>query len=299
MTCLQTVINNVKTRQQRCLHDSDRMLKSAEEKSCPPVLAPFLKWAGGKRWLAAGRHELLKAPRGRYIEPFLGSGAIFFSMRPKKAILSDMNADLINAFAAIAEDWRAVERRLWGHHRKHSEDYYYAIRASKPRSTAARAARFIYLNRTCWNGLYRVNRKGDFNVPMGTKSTVVMDTDDFEAAAKLLQGAELSCGDFERQIDLALEGDLVFADPPYTVKHKFNGFVKYNETLFAWQDQERLCQALRRAKGRGAQIILTNADHESIRELYSDGFEIFEASRYSSIAGRGGTRGQYSELIIR
>jgi len=273
---------------------------SQSESSTPTVnaLPPFLKWAGGKRWFALG-HQIIKAPTGRYFEPFLGSAAVFFSLRPDRAVLSDMNSELINTYRAISEDWRSVEQKLHAHHRKHSKEYYYAMRASRPRSSTGRAARFIYLNRTCWNGLYRVNRKGEFNVPLGTKTSVVLDSDNFEAAAELLRRTVLVCGDFEQQIDLATHGDVVFADPPYTVKHKFNGFVKYNETLFAWKDQERLCAALRRAKERGAEVVLTNADHESIRELYRDGFGIVEASRYSSIAGRGGTRGQYSELIIR
>lgn len=259
---------------------------------------PFLKWAGGKRWLM----PLADAIRGitftTYIEPFLGSGAMYFGLRPKKAILSDSNSELIETYKAISDAWAPVVAHLHRHDRCHSEDYYYHVRSQRPRTAATRAARFIYLNRTCWNGLYRVNRQGVFNVPIGTKSSALLDSDDFESVSRLLQGTQLIAGDFERQIDRAGPGDLVFADPPYTVRHQYNGFVKYNEQLFLWADQERLHAALLRAKHRGATIICTNADHSSVRELYQNDFKIFALSRYSSIAGAGGTRGRYAEIVV-
>jgi DNA adenine methylase len=259
---------------------------------------PFLKWAGGKRWLASSLIKEIGQPDGRYIEPFLGGGAIFFTLHPKNAVLGDLNTELVDTYRAIQTNWRGILDRLELHQEAHSKEYYYSIRSVIPVGQLDRAARFIYLNRTCWNGLYRVNLSGVFNVPIGTKDTVLLDTDDFEAIAKLLESAEVLADDFEPLIDQAAEGDVVFADPPYTVRHKFNGFVKYNENLFSWSDQVRLRNSLLRAVNRGAKVFVTNADHESIRSLYKDGFELTSVERYSSISGKSSTRGTYPELII-
>lgn len=267
--------------------------------STPPNCeVPFLKWAGGKRWLRPLAPHLEAFAQGKYIEPFLGSAAMFFALRPRSSILSDTNQALIETYQTIQDDWRGVWRHLLAHDRHHSEEHYYKVRSQSPKTVATRAAQFIYLNRTCWNGLYRVNRHGQFNVPIGSKVRARLKTDDFSATAIALRNAELVCGDFATSIDRAGSGDLIFADPPYTVRHQFNGFVKYNQQLFSWEDQERLCAALVAARSRGATIVCTNADHESIRQLYGEHFEILSLSRFSSIAGRGGTRGKYAEVLI-
>lgn len=263
------------------------------------VTVPFLKWAGGKRWLASKILSTIDSISGRYIEPFLGGGAIFFALRPRQALLSDTNDELINAYCAIRDDPECVSKLLDSHQKLHSTDFYYQIRSYRPREKYRKAARFIYLNRTCWNGLYRVNLEGTFNVPIGTKSTVVMASDDWSTLARQLRSTELICQDFEASIDTARCGDLVFADPPYTVKHNLNGFIKYNNALFSWADQIRLRNAVLRAKERGANIIVTNACHESIRELYQDGFVLEPLSRASVLAGSALHRGRYDELLIR
>lgn len=262
-------------------------------------LPPFLKWAGGKRWLSNRIVELAQSLAGKYIEPFLGSGAVFFALRPSQAILSDANFDLINAYRAIRDNPGKIFQLLREHQRLHSKDYFYQIRSYKPRCEFRMAARFIYLNRTCWNGLYRVNLSGEFNVPIGTKSTVLMLTDDWPAMSNLLKPAKLVCGDFENSIEEAEKGDLVFADPPYTVKHNFNGFIKYNDALFSWGDQVRLRDALLRARRRGAKVIVTNAHHESIRDLYQEHFLLEPIARASVLAGSPAHRGRYEELLIR
>lgn len=260
---------------------------------------PFLKWAGGKRWFVSKYLSLFPSTYNRYIEPFLGSGAIFFALRPRRAILADINKDLIDTYTAIKLDWKHVLRILRVHHRNHDQVYYYRIRESKPRSIFSRAARFIYLNRTCWNGLYRVNLEGEFNVPIGTKTDVLMDTDDFLGVSRLLKNAQLMHSDFETVINEAEDGDLLFVDPPYTVKHSDNGFIKYNEELFHWDAQVRLSQCLMRAKDRGAMIILTNAHHESIEELYNDSFQLIPVKRSSIIAADPSKRKMCGELIIK
>jgi DNA adenine methylase len=260
---------------------------------------PFLKWAGGKRWLVPRLVKTLPPYSGRYIEPFLGSGAVFFAIHPSSALLSDANEDLIETYGAIRDDHIQVFELLKTHQRKHSEEYFYQMREYKPRDPYRKAARFIYLNRTCWNGLYRVNLDGVFNVPKGTKSTVLLDTDDWPAIAKTLQGVEIRCQDFETSIDSSSKGDLIFADPPYTVKHNLNGFIKYNNALFSWDDQIRLRDALSRAKDRGVHVIATNAYHESVRGLYREGFSLEALSRSSVLAGSAKHRGRYNELLIR
>ena len=156
----------------------------------------------------------------------------------------------------------------------------------------------LYLNRTCWNGLYRVNRRGDFNVPKGSKDTVVMAEDDFNAISLALQSAELAVHDFEVAIDLAERDDFVFVDPPYTVAHNNNGFIKYNQALFRWDDQIRLRDALLRAAGRGAKVLVTNAAHSSVTQLYSD-FEVSHVERAGVIAGARVARGRYTEMVAR
>lgn len=264
------------------------------------ITVPFLKWAGGKRWLVNARPELFEFREERFIEPFLGSGAVYFYIQPRRAVLSDVNQELILAYQVIREDWRRIKKELARHARLHSVAHYYAVRsATSFKSPAERAARFIYLNRTCWNGLYRVNLKGQFNVPIGTKSSVLMDSDDFGLTAGLLKGAHINCHDFEVTINGALEDDFLFVDPPYTVKHNLNGFIKYNENLFSWEDQVRLKNSLVRADRRGVKILMTNADHQSIRDLYRGSFRLESISRNSVLSGVKQRRGFVTELLVR
>jgi DNA adenine methylase len=263
------------------------------------ILYPFLKWAGGKRWLAQHSGFALPKFNGAYIEPFLGSGSIFFHARPKRAILSDVNPQLIETYNVIKADHSCLVRRLRVHARNHSTQYYYFMRDEhRPRTEAGRAARFLYLNRTCWNGLYRVNKSGRFNVPKGTKSQVILETDAFQQVSLLLRDADILCSDFAPIIDAASAGDLLYVDPPYTVKHNMNGFVKYNEILFSWQDQVRLRDCVVKAHKRGVNVIISNADHHSIRELYESAHSIQTIARKSVIAGNNRGRGTITELFI-
>jgi DNA adenine methylase len=263
-------------------------------------MVPFLKWPGGKRWFVTRYAQLLPSEYGTYIEPFLGSGAVFFHLQPQKALLGDTNEELIATYRAIRSDPAGVRRHLRDHHRYHNAEYYYAVRCASMRTGITRAARFVYLNRTCFNGIYRVNLAGTFNVPIGTKTAVLLDSDDFGAVARILRRASLRPWDFERLIDRAVAGDLVFADPPYTVRHNNNGFVKYNETLFSWADQERLAKALTRAAGRGVKVVATNADHDEVAALYhSPAYCLDHVERYSAISSDSTSRRAYRELVVR
>lgn len=260
---------------------------------------PFLKWAGGKRWLVEKHNHLLSKDFERYIEPFLGGGAIFFSLRPERAILCDKNEQLISTYSAIKNNWQKVKELLENHHQLHCKEYYYHIRSIVNKTPEEKAAQFIYLNRTCWNGLYRVNLSGKFNVPIGTKNKVIQDTDNFEETARVLSNATLLNGDFSDAIGFAGKGDFVFVDPPYTVKHNYNGFLKYNESIFSWEDQVRLKDAVVHAIERGAQVLVTNAYHDSIRELYKGVGEQIKLDRSSVIAGKSSARGTYEEVVIK
>ncbi len=185
------------------------------------------------------------------------------------------------------------------HHVAHSKDHHYRVRADRPGDPIARAAWFLYLNRTCWNGLYRVNRRNEFNVPIGTKTAVVLDSDNFLASSSILMGAELESRDFEQTLALASTGDFVFVDPPYTVRHNLNGFVKYNDKIFSWTDQIRLRDAVIEAARRGASVLVTNANHVSVREIY-DGVGCMEVVRRASVlAANSEHRVQTDELVVR
>lgn len=263
------------------------------------ISVPFLKWAGGKRWLVAAHPSLFPSAYKIYYEPFLGSGATYFYLGPRKAVLSDTNANLINAYKAIKRNWAAVQEKLNNYHQKHNKDFYYKIRSQAFNDPIDKAAQFIYLNRTCWNGLYRVNLKGVFNVPIGTKTKVILDTDDFKKTSTLLQGANIRNADFETVIAQASKNDFVFVDPPYTVKHNINGFIKYNEQLFSWEDQLRLRDCVENALARGAKVLLTNANHEDVRKLYSGIGAMMSFDRLSVISGSNSARGKYSELVVK
>lgn len=249
--------------------------------------------------MATSLKDLVPYQYNTYIEPFLGSGAVFFSLQPDSAILNDINEELIETYKAIKKDWRTVARLLGKHQKKHNYDYYYKIRTVKCSSSASVAARLIYLNRTCWNGLYRVNLNGKFNVPIGTKNKVILETDDFRKISLLLKNTELINDDFESIIDKAREGDFIFIDPPYTVKHNKNGFIKYNEKLFSWSDQERLKKAVKRASNRGAMALVMNANNEEIVKLYSEFSDHYILPRQSVLAANSKYRGRFEEIAIK
>lgn len=258
---------------------------------------PFLKWAGGKRWLTKLGVNFQSIQFQRYIEPFLGSGAVFFHLNPQNAVLSDLNVRLVETYTAVRNDHAAVEKELRSHARNHSKEYYYAERARKRRNEYTRAAQFIYLNRVCFNGIYRENLRGEFNVPIGTKQRVLLDTDNFSAVAERLSRAKLLATDFETTVDLSEEGDFLYIDPPYTTAHNKNGFVKYNQKIFKWEDQVRLASSLARAHERGAKIVVSNADHHSVRELYESFLDMVSLSRFTGIGSKAGYRSKTTEIL--
>lgn len=260
---------------------------------------PFLKWPGGKRWLVTNYQHIFPTEYNHYFEPFLGGGAIFFFLMPLQATISDINGELVNTYRVMAKKPALLREHLIQHQQNHSAAHYYAMRAYVPKDAVERAARFLYLNRTCFNGMYRVNHSGEFNVPIGTKQLFIDDVEQFEEYSEALHNIHIRKQDFVDTIREANEGDFIFADPPYTIAHNQNAFIKYNEKLFSWKDQKRLLNALIRARDRGAIIIATNAYYPSLQQMYDNNHFYTQAlHRFSSISGQIDGRGIQEELLV-
>ena len=262
-------------------------------------IPPFLRWAGGKRWLVPQILDLIgDEPISRYHEPFLGGASVFFSLDVSdKVFLSDLNTDLIEVYRQVRD--KPVEVAALLSEYENTSAAYYAARSDRPADAVQRAARFIFLNHTSFNGIFRVNLKGEYNVPFGNRaSTNAPDEAWLIRASQRLQGAELTGADFERALGEVREGDLVFLDPPYTVAHNNNGFVKYNQHLFSFADQERLAAAIGTISGLGAKFILTNAAHVSIDRLFSPIGRKLTVSRRNAIGGKQAARGSAEEYVF-
>ena len=262
-------------------------------------LRPILRWAGGKRWLLPSVSALIAATEiHNYHEPFVGGAAVFFGMSiGTKAYLSDLNIDLIDTYKQVRDDPEEVWRFLRCY--KYTEDCYYAARSAKPRLDASRAARFIFLNHASFNGIYRVNRAGQYNVPYGRRTSYnPPHLDDLRQAGARLRSAVLAVGDFATAVENISPGDLVFLDPPYTVAHNDNGFVRYNDKLFSFADQRRLSKMIDTIRARGAYYILTNAAHQSIAELFEKGDCRIETLRKNAVGGATAERGTATEYLF-
>jgi DNA adenine methylase len=257
---------------------------------------PLIKWAGGKRRLLSDVRQFLPRDFSRYYEPFLGGGALFFSLLPTVARLSDANRELIEMYIEVRDNVESLIgalRRL-----RNSEEDYYRVRASVPRTGAGKAARLIYLCTLSFNGIYRQNLRGEFNVPYGYKTHLKhYEIDRLRETSMCLQGREILNQDFERAVGNARAGDLVYFDPPYTVAHGNNGFVKYNAKIFSWDDQKRLARTALRLKRLGCHVIISNADHPSIRELYPE-FDVHEAERFSVMSASSEFRRPVRECLF-
>lgn len=259
---------------------------------------PFLRWAGSKRRLLS---DIVKHVPGRfntYWEPFLGSGSLYFCLRPQSARLNDSCAPLVQTYAAVRDGARSVATLA----KKHEVDRetYYKVRRMRPAGRFERAAQFMYLNKTCWNGLYRVNSQGMFNVPYGLpKSANVVDSENLIACGRLLRSTDLrlTSEDFESSLKGVSDGDLVFLDPPYVTRHNNNGFVDYNRQLFNWDDQIRLAATAERLKSLGATVIVSNAFHDDVMALYGD-FDVFAIGRPSTLAGDVSKRSRVTEALF-
>lgn len=259
------------------------------------IVKPFLRWPGGKQWLAIRLAELVPSKCNKYFEPFLGGGSLFFATRPKSASLGDLNERLIETYIAVRDKPLDVINVLseW----PNSKDIYYKIRSQIFPDNIQRAAQTIYLSKTCWNGLYRVNRKGHFNVPFGNHKRPVFDEKNILGASQILQNAELNSCDFEDLVISAEFGDFVYLDPPYTVLHYKNCFCRYNDRLFSWSDQLRLAKVAHNLAEKGCSVLVSNADHPEVIKLYH-GFKYYKLSRHSILAADPSRRCKTHEALF-
>jgi DNA adenine methylase len=266
------------------------MMKASNE-----IIKPFLRWPGGKQWLAARLSKLVPDKCCTYFEPFIGGGSLFFASRPKCAKLGDLNERLTETYTAVRNWPLDVIQALseW----PNSKEIYYHIRSQIFTDNIQRAAQIIYLSKTCWNGLYRVNSEGQFNVPFGNHNRAVYDENNILRASKVLQGAELIPCDFEDLLKTAKCGDFVYLDPPYTVLHSRNGFRRYNECLFSWDDQVRLAQIANKLKDNGCLVVVSNANHPEVIKLYHK-FKYYRLNRHSVLAANPVRRCKTQEALL-
>jgi len=259
-------------------------MKKNNELQLSTPTKPFLRWPGGKRWLIKDVLKLYpNVSFNNYFEPFLGGGAFFFSFDIKNANLSDINSDLINTYIQVRDCPLLLINEL--KKLKNDTITYEKVKKSKPILPLEQAARFLFLNRTSFGGIYRVNKKGEFNVPYGGKDRshdILWTNNIIINASKKLQKTNIVQSDFESVIKKAKAGDLVYCDPIYTVSHNNNCFKRYNEKNFLWEDQIRLLKCVSNAVARGVKVIVSNAYHKEIKALYNN-FTLHKVQRSSCL----------------
>lgn len=271
-------------------------------------IKPFVKWAGGKTQLLEKIRELMPADFNVYYEPFLGGGAVLFDVQPKKAIVSDFNAELMNAYETFKDKkkFNLMIEEIISHENNHSEEYYYEIREMDRKGNYdsypeyVKAARLIYLNKACFNGLYRVNSKGYFNVPSGKKKTVkAYDKELFDSLHMFLSNSNIVLlqGDFEKTVETATKGDFVYFDPPYDTFNNKNGFTTYTKDAFGKEEQARLAKTYKNLTEKGVYVMLSNHNTDYIRELYAE-FNIYVVNARRMINADSSGRGFVEEVII-
>lgn len=274
--------------------------------SSPAVLpSPFLKWVGGKGRVLAQLIPLLPtgAGRMRHVEPFVGGGALFFHRCPGRALLSDVNEALVSTYRAIQTEVESVIDALSEISLGHCKEAYYGIRtdynSSRHAFSSMQAARFIYLNKTCFNGLHRVNKKGEFNVPAGRyKNPKIVDAARLRAASLVLQGVGIEQASFEGLLETAKPGDFVYFDPPYEPVSRTASFTSYASDGFSREDQIRLRDVFVALDRRGCKLMLSNSDVPFIQELY-DGFSIDKIAAPRAVNCKGRGRGRVLEVVVR
>jgi DNA adenine methylase len=263
------------------------------------VPRPFLKWVGGKGQLLSQLWPMLPGQFGRYIEPFLGGAALFFALRPARAVLSDVNEELIDCYRSVRDDVDGVIAALGKH--RHDRDHFYAVRGLDPSALPLpeRAARTIFLNRTGFNGLYRVNSSGRFNVPFGShRNPTICDEANLRACSLALRGVRLEVRDFGKVARSARRGDLVYFDPPYAPVSSTSDFTAYAAGGFGWEQQERLAAVFGRLARRGVQVLMSNSDVPTLHALY-EGFPLRVVHAARAINSVASKRGPVREIVVR
>ena len=256
---------------------------------------PFLRWAGGKRWLAPHIRRLVPGYR-TYFEPFVGGGSVFLELGSDRSVLSDMNEQLVECYVIVRDHPTSLAEIVSGW--ANTKKKYYEIRSATFHDSINRAAQFIYLNRTCWNGLYRVNKAGEFNVPFGNNTDRrVLDHENLFEVSRRLHSADIHCADFEMTTSKATEGDFLYLDPPYAVPGKDQRFLRYNSTRFTWEDQQRLAVTAKTLAADGCLVAISNADVPEVHHLYPE-FSVVRFTRPSSLAGDPRKRAKTTEVLF-
>lgn len=264
--------------------------------------APFLKWAGGKQRLLKKYAPYFpkKSDIKRYFEPFIGSAAVFFHLQPCNATLSDRNEKLIELYRTIQHQVEDVIQALKPH--RNEADYYYRIRAQNPAdlTSVERAARLIYLNRTCYNGLYRENKKGEFNVPFGRyKNPTICNEKRLRAAAQALQNVTLLNADFDTAVQTAEPGDFIYFDPPYIPLNSTSKFTSYSKHGFTADDHRRLADTIAHLTRKSCRVMLSNSSASLTYELYEGkGYRLIPIQARRNINSKTHKRGPIKELLI-
>jgi DNA adenine methylase len=263
---------------------------------------PIVNWAGGKSQLLPVFDQYVPDEFNRYFEPFVGGGAMFFHLyanRPKlRAFLSDLNGELINCYASVRDDVDAVITLLKRH--RNEKEYFYHVRSldTEKLSEAERAARIIYLNKTCFNGLYRVNSRGQFNVPFGSyKNPRTCDEENLRAVSSAFRNVQLANQTFADAVKNARRGDFVYLDPPYQPLSATANFTSYTSRCFSERDQEELADAVAQLHRKGCYFMLSNSDNEVIHKLYKR-YRIETVYATRAINCKGNKRGRISELLV-
>jgi DNA adenine methylase len=262
---------------------------------------PVLKWAGGKYQLLEAILERLPARMRTYYEPFAGGAAVFFALageeRFEHAVLGDVNRDLLSVYRALQKDVEGLVDALREHRERHSEAHFYAVRAARPRGLVETAARVIYLNKTGYNGLYRVNRSGQFNVPFGRyKKPNILDEARLRSAHEALKRTEIREGDFEPLVGAARPGDAVYFDPPYLPVSRTSKFTEYAYP-FGIDEHHRLARVFAELARRGVHALLSNSASDEARRLYP-GFRVERVQVARSINSNAARRGPVGELLV-
>jgi len=262
-------------------------------------LKPFMKWAGGKRQLLPQLNENVPSKYGTFFEPFVGGGALFFAIQPSKAVIGDVNEELINAYSEIRDNPLELLHLLSDF--KNEESFYYETRALDPTkmTSVEKAARTIYMNKTCFNGLYRVNKSGKFNVPFGRyKNPRFADPNLLNGISHYLKGVEIVLGDFSWVLKKAKKGDFIYFDPPYHPLNETSHFTSYTKYGFGCDEQVILRDTFKELSVRGVYCLLSNSYCEFILDLYMD-FTVNTVMASRSINSKAEGRGKIKEVFVR